>query len=219
MRPWLVILGAAFLVVGAGALGALLLTPPASVTQEATSQLDGQFTPGGSVASFVVPAANASQGTLVVHWSASAPVSVRLVLPCPSGATGCAAQTLATWPSNSSGSTTVSGSLHWEYVLTWGAPAGQSATFSFSTSAKWTVTPPRPIADTIAEVASGLLTAVGAVALFLGLFLRGGFQRPPPLVSQGAEDAEAIGRATDPRTGTSDAGSGRPRPGPPSRSG
>jgi hypothetical protein len=219
MRPWLVILGVAFVLIGLGAIAALALTPSPSVSQQATSQLNGQLTPGGSSASSVVPASNATHGTVTVRWSSSEPLTVRLLFLCPSGSTGCDNLTVAAWPSNSSGSATFSGLLHWQYVLSWQTPVGTSATFSFSARATWTVALPPPAANGIAEVACGLLAAVGAVALFLGLFLRGGFRRPPPLVSQGADDAETIGGATDPRTERSGGGSGRPRRGPPSHSG
>jgi hypothetical protein len=89
--------------------------------------------------------------------------------------------------------------------------------FTFSAVARWAVQSASNPADAIAELASGLLAGVGAVALFLGLFLRGGFQRPPPLVSRTADDAAGVAESTDPRTGKSDVGSARLPPGPPSR--
>ncbi|MCI4328069.1 MAG: hypothetical protein L3J86_00665 [Thermoplasmata archaeon] len=220
MRPWLVIVGVAFLLVGGGALLALLLAPAPSVTQQSTSQLDGQFTPASSTASATIPAANAARGTLVLHWSSTIPVAVDLLVPCAPSLFGCVSgPSLASWPANASGSFSFAGSLNREYVLSWATPAGEPATFTFSAVARWTVQSSPPAADAIAEVASGLLAGVGAVALFLGLFLRGGFQRPPRVVSRTADDAAEVARATDPRTGTSAGGSGRLPPGPPSRSG
>jgi hypothetical protein len=76
----------------------------------------------------------------------------------------------------------------------------------------------------LSEAAAGALGVIGAVALFLGLFLRGGVYRGPrPLTSRSADDAAAIASeaadlpVTGPRTGPSADGSGPPRPGPPAR--
>jgi hypothetical protein len=218
MRPWLVFLGAAFVLVGASAFGSLWLLPPPSVDQQATSQLDGHFTPQATVVSDSVPAANASHGTLTLHWTASVPVAVRLTIACAGGAPACGSPPLASWAANLSGTYTFTGPLHWQYVLTWATPPTSSGTFSFSTSATWAVVSPPSIAILIAELASGLLAGVGVVALFLGLFLRGGYQRPPKPVSRTADDASEVAGVTDPRTERSGDGSGRPPPGPPSRS-
>ncbi len=63
---------------------------------------------------------------------------------------------------------------------------------STATSPLWTAL----LVDAVAVA----LGAVGAVALFLGLFLRGGvFRGPPPMVSRSAEDAEEIAGGSPPR--------------------
>jgi hypothetical protein len=218
MRPWLVFLGVAFLLVGVAGFASLLLLPQPTVSQSATSQLDGHVTPQATTVSVAVPAANASHGVLSLRWSSSNPVGVRLTTACPPAAPSCRPSVLASWSANLSGSYSFQGALQWEYVLSWSTPQGPPTTFGFSTSASWSVSVPPSIANALAEVASGLLAAVGAVALFLGLFLRSGFRRPPPLTSHGADDASGIAMATGPRTETSDAGSSRLPPGPPSHS-
>jgi hypothetical protein len=218
MRPWLVFLGVAFVLVGGAGAASLLLLPQPTVSQTATSQLDGHFTPEATTVSVLVPAANASHGTLSLRWTSTTPVAVQLATACPPGPPGCRPTVLVAWPANLSGSFSFTGGLRGQYLLSWSTPQTSPATFGFSTSATWTVSVAPTIANVIAEAASGLLAAVGVVALFLGLFLRAGYRRPPTLTSQGADDAAGIAEATDPRTGTSGDGSGRPPPGPPSRS-
>ncbi|HXQ94574.1 MAG TPA: hypothetical protein VN864_05330 [Thermoplasmata archaeon] len=218
MRPWLVLVGAAFLVVGGGALGALLLLPAPTVAQQVTSQDSGVPTLPGATESFALASTSVAHGTLKLDWSASGPVKVQLASGnCPLGTGGC--PVLRTWASNASGAFSITGPLVAAYTLTWTTPLKEWANVTIDSSVTWNVGAPVSFGQGIAEVASGLLAAVGAVGLFLGLFLRGDFRRPPAVVSRHADDAEGVGGAIGPRTGPSADGSGPPRPGPPSRSG
>jgi hypothetical protein len=219
MRPWLVVAGVAFLLVGGGALVSLVLLPAPPVREQVTSEDSGVPTLPGSTESFDLASTPTTHGTLTVHWTASAPLAVRLSTSgCTAGSSGCPT-VLRSWASNASGSYSVTGPLAPAYVLSWTTPPDVSANVSVASSVTWAVGAPVSTGQWIAEVASGLLAAVGALALFLGLFLRGEFRQPPRVVSREADDAEMVAGATGPRTGRSGDGSEPPRPGPPSRSG
>jgi hypothetical protein len=218
MRPWLVLVGTAFLVIGGSALVALVLFPPPSVTQELTSQDSGVPTLPNSTETFVLASTQVPHGTLTVHWSSSAPVAVQLLVRgCGRPSAQCST-VLESWAANSSGSFTTSGPLQSSYALTWTTPPKVSANLSVASSVTWVVHPAVSLGQLVAEVASGLLAAVGGIALFLGVFLRGDYRRPLPPVSRHADDAEGVADATGPRTEPSDGGSGSRPPRPPARS-
>ena len=219
MRPWLVVLGASLLLIGVGALSGLLFLPPTGVRQQSTSQLVGHATPPGTLGTFLISGVADHRGTVALNWSSTGPVSVQFEpATCSSGTTPCSGPVLREWPRNTSGTYSWSGPLDGLYQLTWVTPPRVFANVSASAVVSWTVIPPTSVAEWTAEVASGLLAVVGGIGLFLGVFLRGNYRIPPPTVSRHAEDAEAIGAFTDPRTGTPADGSGPPRRGPPSRS-
>ncbi|MCI4326817.1 MAG: hypothetical protein L3K16_04180 [Thermoplasmata archaeon] len=217
MRPWIVGIGVAFVLVGGGALAALVVLPPPSNTQLVTSEDSGVPTPPSATESFTLASTATSHGTLSVHWSSTAPLAVRLSSEgCGGGSPGCPS-TLRSWPANSSGSYEFTGALARQYSLTWTTPPKVSANFSAASSVTWDVDTPTSLGQVVAEVASGILALVGGIGVFLGLFLRGDFRSPPPIVSRNADDAALVtGDPTDPRTGPSGAGSGPPRRGPPS---
>jgi hypothetical protein len=199
-------------------LTSLVVRPPPAVTQQLTNQDSGVPTPPNSSNSFPLNATAVAHGTVTVVWSSSAPVTAQLDDACLAPGYNCAEQ-LHSWPSaSSSGRFSVSGPLSFYYVLSWHTAAHEWANVTIAFTVTWEVPAPVPAGQVFAEVASGLLAVVGALGLFLGLFLRGDFRRPPRAVSRSADDAEAIAGATDPRTGPSDGGSGRPPPGPPARS-
>lgn len=220
MRPWLVVIGAAFVLVGAASLGGLLiLAPPSSVEQEATEQLVADFTPADGFAMFLISGASHPHGTFTLHWNATGPIAAELNTgSCSVHATGCNGTVLKDWGTARNGTFVVAGALGADFVLSWTTAPTVTAVVNASSLVEWDVGSSLSIVDLFAEVASGLLAAVGAVALFLGLFLRGGFRGPPRIVSRSADDAAALSRATGPRTATTDDGSGPPRRGPPARS-
>ena len=219
MRPWLVVTGAAFLLVGAGALAGTLLFPPPGVQHQSTSQLVGRATPPGAVGTFLITGVANVRGTLDVSWSATALISVELnPITCPGGAPSCSGPVLRGWVLNSSGSFSWTGTLQPGYILTWDTGPRVFANVSASAAVTWTVSAPVSFAQVAAELASGLLAVVGVLGLFLGLFLRGGFQTPQAVVSHSADDVEVVAGATGPRTGPTGDGFGPLRREPPSRS-
>ena len=103
MRPWLVVAGVAFLLVGGGALVSLVLLPAPPVREQVTSEDSGVPTLPGSTESFDLASTPTTHGTLTVHWTASAPLAVRLSTSgCTAGSSGCPT-VLRSWASNASG--------------------------------------------------------------------------------------------------------------------
>jgi hypothetical protein len=217
MRPWIVGIGVAFVLVGGGALAALVVLPAPTNTELVTSEDSGVPTPAGATESFTLASTATSHGSLAVRWSSSVPISVRLSSAgCTGGSPGCPS-VLRSWPSNSSGTYDFSGALESQYSLSWTAPPKLSANVSASSSVTWNVDAPTSFGQVVAEVASGILAVVGGIGVFLGLFLRGDFRSPPTVVSRDADDAALVaGDPTGPRTAPSGVGSGRPPRGPPS---
>jgi hypothetical protein len=197
----------------------LLVITPGSVEQQSTEQLVDDVTPPNGFAMFLLSGESHSHGTLTVQWTASAPIAAELNAgTCSAHAMGCEEAVLQNWASARSGSFSISGAIGANYVLSWTTAPTITATVNASSLTEWGVATSPSLVDLVAEVAGGLLAGVGAVAMFLGLFLRGGFRGVAPMVSRSADDAAAVADATGPRTGTSGDGSGPPRRGPPSRS-
>src|SRR5689334_5257224 len=126
MRPWLVLGGAAFLLVGGAALTSLVALPPPSVTQQLTNQDSRVPTPPNSSNFFTLNASAIRHGTVTVVWSSSALVAAQLDDACRAPGYDCA-EHLHAWPSSSSGRFSVSGPLSFYYVLTWSTAPGEWA--------------------------------------------------------------------------------------------
>jgi hypothetical protein len=219
MRPWLVATGAAFLLVGVGAVVGLQLFSSPPVEQQSSEQLVNDVTPPNGLAMFTVTGTAHSDATFTLRWTSTAPIAVELNAGnCSALAVGCDEPVLHNWSSARSGTFTIDGTIDADYVLAWTTAPSVVATVNSTAVAQWYVATHATLTDLIAEVASGLLAGVGAVAVFLGLFLRGGYRGPPRIVSRTADDAAGVAELTDPRTATSDGGSEPPRRGPPARS-
>jgi hypothetical protein len=220
MRPWLVVCGTVFVLVGVGALGGLLLFSPTPGTDQASEQLIRDVTPPNGFSMLLIAGTAHPHGTLTVRWTSTAAIAVKLNAgSCSDLATGCDEPLLFSWASVRNGSYSFTGPLTADYVLAWTTAPNVTAVVNATSLTDWPVGSGPTVADLAGELAGGLLAGIGAVVLFLGLFLRGGYRASPPIVSRSADDAEAAAAATGPRTATSTDGSGPPRPGPPSRSG
>ncbi|MCI4363335.1 MAG: hypothetical protein L3K13_03410 [Thermoplasmata archaeon] len=192
MRPGLVAIGTAFLVLGAVAAGASLSQPsPPSRTETSTAQWSWSVPSDGAYQSPLLWGLNGSFG---ISWSASVLVSATLFGSAPgSGKTLFAS--VYSWPNVTRGSWSAEGAPSYPYYLVFTSSARSSGSIAASTQSSNSVPP--PATDMLALVAGTLagvtLVGLGGIALFLGLFLRGNLLgRRPPLVSQRAEDVGAI---------------------------
>jgi hypothetical protein len=194
VRPWLVGIGAALVVVGVGTFALLLSLPPTTLTTITTFQ--GEVGPQ-TFNEFPLWMENSSQGSLALSWTSALPLTLDLYHPtdcsrfpsCPLGSP------VMTWTAMVSGYWTNSGSLSFPYLLNVSNPESASASFRAAFTESFTVhnglIP--PVTELFVYTGGAILTVIGALAVFLGLFLRGGVYRgPPPIVSRTADDLEDL---------------------------
>lgn len=187
MRPGLVAVGAAFALVGAGVILAVLWTEDApTVPRSSTVAIDNLG--AGNPALFTLNAAAAAYAQITLHWIASANVSVNwyLTVSCQSSTGWCIESApAATWPSGTSGSWSHSGTAISVYVLAVQDASTSSVNFSASFLEKYQ---PAPLALPLLPLGivltgGSLLAGTGAVVLYLGLFLPSGVYSPLDSVS------------------------------------
>ncbi|MCI4318774.1 MAG: hypothetical protein L3K23_01405 [Thermoplasmata archaeon] len=224
MRPGLVVIGVAFLTLTVGTFASLYL-PAAPGPSTSVHTFTGLPEPAPAKAAGSSPAidpVNAS-ATFLLTWRSTVDLNVSWPWgagPSCGGGLPCAPflQPLATWTNQSSGSWSFSGRLSGPLYLEWTNAGASGGSISFTL--RQTITSGSGLAGVgglLVDASLVILAAIGALALFLGVFLRAGVYRGPPrLVSRGPEDAEAIAAggtagATGPRTAPSSDGSGGPR--------
>ena len=196
MRTGLVLLGVAFLVVGGTALASIFLVPPATTEVRHDSSASLSVGSAGRTTSILLWGENGSSAAFSLRWQASAAALVWLwsvpngasctAAPCPAGVT------VAAWNATTSGSWKSFGAPGFPYYLQ--AESTTNRSLSLQLQATGTATQPESAPSwqaLVGSVAGALVVAVGAVALFLGLFLRAGFTRPaPPVPPLGADGVE-----------------------------
>ncbi|MCI4350478.1 MAG: hypothetical protein L3K15_03070 [Thermoplasmata archaeon] len=226
MRPRLVLVGFVLLALTVGAFVSLYLPagPGPSTTIHTFTSLPAFVPPKSGGQSPPIDVATSSTASLYLSWKSSVVLNVTFgnVAPCGVRLFGCPppappSQSVG-WSLATSGQWNFSGAVVGPYYLYWGNAGTSGGSISFTL--RETVTQGRPYASlTVLLVDASLvvLSAIGGVAVFLGLFLRGGVYRggPPPVVSRSAEDAadvaaEGGGAPTGPRTGRFDGGSAGP---------
>jgi hypothetical protein len=191
MRTGLVAVGAAFSLVGAAVIVGILY-PGDDPTVERTSSADVDGLAAGSGVPFVLPAPPAEPATLTLTWEATAGpatggahvnVSFYSAYACPPATTPCRdTPALASWNLTNTGLWSASGGSATMFMLYVDAPGSGNASINFSATlveqyhAGPLALPTLAFAFTM--VGGGLLTGVGAVALYLGLFLPGGVYGP-----------------------------------------
>lgn len=197
MRTGLVLLGVAFLVVGGTALASIFLVPPATTQVRHDSSASLAVGSGTRTTSILLWGENGSSAAFTLRWQASSAARVWLwsvpkgsnciAAPCASGVT------VAAWTANTSGSWKSTGDPDFPYYLQ--AESATNRSLSVQLQATGTATQSENTSGwqaLVGSVAGVLVVAVGAVALFLGLFLRAGFTRPaapvPPLGPDGVEE-------------------------------
>lgn len=187
MRPGLVLVGAALVVLGSSAAVAISVLPPSTTSTGYTYQLS-LYSAANQTRATLVPGEGGNSASLLINWSATAAFSVELYPTgqCPVAAPSCATgPALASWPGNLSGTQTLHGALSYPYLLVWTASPASGGLFAISCQSQVSVTTPLPgVVSVVVYASAAVLVVLGAVAAFLGLFLRGGFRsrlrEPPP---------------------------------------
>lgn len=206
MRPGLIAVGVAFALVGAGVILGILY-PGNNPTLQRSGSADVAGLSGGNWRSFLLPATASNPATLTLSWSASSPANVSWyearTCSTPPG-TCIIAPALRLWIANVSGHWSATGDAGALYELWVYAAGGHNVSLNFTATfteqyhaGKLTL-PPIPFAITM--VGGSLLAGIGAVALYLGLFLPTGvygpFDAPPPDEGpDGSDDGPGPGRS------------------------
>ncbi|MCI4346766.1 MAG: hypothetical protein L3K07_08480 [Thermoplasmata archaeon] len=198
MRPGLVAVGIAFLALGAVTVGASLGEPAASSrTESSTVQWSWSLPPQGQYDSPFLWGLN---GSFSISWSSSTVVSATLYAPC----VACKSPwtKIDSWANVSRGSWSTQGVPSYPYTVDFTSAVSSATSIAASTQSSTIVPlpPPNALAMIAGTLAGITLVGLGGIAVFLGLFLRRNvFGRPPPLVSQRAEDARAIAEQYPPQ--------------------
>jgi hypothetical protein len=190
----LVVLGVAFGVIGAGLIAAANLLPT-STTQTSAPAGYGPLPPHRSI-NYVLSGPGGDWGQFSIAWTTSAPAGVALSSArCDATGTSCSPLvSLVRWDAIASGHWATAGSVHFPLLLTFTNNGNATVYFRFSAHEMATVNQgPSLYVLGLADTAGGALIAVGAVAVFLGLFLRPHvYEPPPPPVSISAEDVALL---------------------------
>ncbi len=210
MRPGLVAVGAAFAIVGAAVIvGVLYPGDDPAVVRSSAAEVDGLTS--GAWRPFVLPSTPRAPFALTLTWASNGPapnatsdvnVSLYPAQPCPPATEPCVdPPVLASWTLRASGQWSGPGTDEPEYLLFVNAPDSRNVSINFSATfleqyrAGTQTLPTVPLALTI--VGGGLLAGVGAVALYLGLFLPSGVYDPLLGGDPGTEPEEAVDGASD----------------------
>lgn len=177
MRPGLVAVGTGFLALAVAGVVALFLIPipTSSVTDSTTTTWTA---PGHSANGTEIAGASTVQGTFVLSWSTQLPLIVKVYTSqgCQPGVGSCPPWQLVFNSSDAPvGNYTHTAPLHFPFLFRWANPSGGSGgvqlTAATTTQGQTALS---PISQLLLGLGVGALGFVGAVALFLGLFLRGG---------------------------------------------
>jgi hypothetical protein len=203
VRPGLVTVGGLFVVLAVAALVSVNLFPTNTQVRDQNS-LPAQPIAENATGVALLTGTNAAAGTFSVSWSASIPLTVALYAApdCVVPRLGCAVGAPVWNTSRStSGGWGAGAPFDFPYLLVWYSGPGPKGNFSASEVESYTVKAPMDLLSSLLiDGVAVALGVVGAVALFLGFFLRPGVYRtPPPLVSQSAEDVAEIAGPPDPR--------------------
>ena len=205
MRPGLVIAGGLIVTLAAGAFVSLVVVPPPGASR--TVSVTGppvRFFANSSGLTPGLPLVDSSTASIRVSWQSSVPLRVALGATfysssCSPLGPNCSIEVLAIWPHNATGIWSFTGPVSGKMYLAWTSGGGSAGlmTYGLTETTAGTVTLP-PLTAIIVDSALLSLAIVGVLALFLGLFLRGGVYREPRrFVSRSAEDATDLAGSTD----------------------
>lgn len=187
MRPGLVAIGIALVVVGGLVCYVGLSVPGSTIAKGLTREISVPDILPAHQRIDVVAVANSSSGSFVFSWTATQPLNVSLYqgVPCSSASGFCeSGAALTKWSANTTGGWSHSGAIVSPYLLAIENPQATNVSLTGSLAETYpdgTTAPPTSMLLTI--LAGGvLLVVIGGLALFLGLFLRGGVYSEPDSV-------------------------------------
>lgn len=184
VRLGLLVVGVVIGTVGAGVIASMFVLPGATTHTQLGSVTVPLLGPAESETAFI-SGTDVSSGTLAVAWTSTSVVSVQLyrTVPCGTPAGVCATgAALARWNSTESGRWSEVGTLSFP-VLFAVQDVGQVMVTLEGTIVEMYSTGGLPAWAFLSFIAGGgVLIGIGALAVFFGLFLRGGVYavRPAP---------------------------------------
>lgn len=199
MRPGLVAVGTVLVVLAVGAVAVVTLVPSGTHVTQNTVHIPPTGTGANETQTALLPGTTATEATFSVSWQSSVPTQVWLysVPGCTRASLACATgSAVEHWSAATAGNWTSDSDLVFPYLVVWNTSSPTPGVWQLSAAETVTTSLALPLWETVVIIAAGAaLALVGGVAVFLGLFLRGGvYQGPAPVVSRSAEDAEPVAR-------------------------
>jgi hypothetical protein len=197
VRPGLALVGTVLLVLALAAVVLVTFNSEGEHTVQQVWTIPNGSLPGNGTEFALLQGANVSSGELTVSWEGSVPTGVRLYeapgcrIAAPTCIQGPAAHT---WPASRAGTWSTSGALVFPYLVVWNTSSPVPGSWGFTAVESVTTSlAPAFWEEAVLYATAAALAIVGAMALFLGLFLRGGaFAGPARLVSRSADDVREI---------------------------
>jgi hypothetical protein len=219
VRPGLLAVGTAFLAVAVALTAAFYALPVPQKEHETATEVPPVDTNPNGTLSVLLSGTNSSTGSFNLTWGASRPVDVELydVPGCTSPGAGCPrSDPVASWTSQSSGAYTWTGPVAFPYLLVWTDKQRETIALWASAVAQQTQPGSFPILmDLLVDAAVLALATTGALAIFLGSFLKAGYRPPRGPMGPGRAPRTIEGDGvTDPRTDSPSDAAGSLRPGP-----
>jgi len=195
VRPGLVVLGTVIGVVGAGVLASAFFLPPPT-TEAQLGSLTVPNLAAGHTYNSVIVGTNVSSGTLAISWTSTAAIKGALYrsAPCAEQPSPCpVGSPLVQWPANLSGRWLYQGALAFPLILAITNNGPNIVTVQGTPVELYSVggTPTWAVLSIFAG--AGILIGIGGLAVFLGLFLRGGIYPAPRRPRPVAEAPDAMG--------------------------
>jgi hypothetical protein len=209
VRTGLVALGTALLAVAVLSASSLYFLPGPPAVRTVTSEIPTIESGPNQTRMVLLLGANGT-AQFTVQWQSTADFQVTLynVPGCGSANLTCASDPpIASWASSRSGNYTLSGRMAFPFLLVWTDRAGSFASLQATSVCSWNVPASTSLWSALAaDVAAGSLGCIGAVLLFLGLFVRSGVYREDRLPGgprPAPEDPDGFGdELTAPRRGS-----------------
>lgn len=203
VRPGLVFTGGVLALLGVATIAtfSFLATTSHNTTEFVTPPLAYAGHASGAT---LLTGSDTGSGSLSVGWHSSSSLNVSLYSApgCRVATVACASgPALAGWAVTTSGNWSTHGSLAFPFLVVWSSvgPLGGNITVSGTETTDVVVSPPL-LTTLLIDGAGGVLAVIGGVAIFLGLFLRGGvYAGPPRITSRSAEDLEDAPPSDGPR--------------------
>lgn len=203
VRPGLVAIGLALVLVGAVVGYTGLSIPGVSVPAGFTETISAPNVAPSHERVDVISVMNTSSGTFAISWTSTQNLNVSLYqgVACTSASHYCeSGLALARWPANSSGNWKHAGGIVNPYLLTIQNLEATNVSLAGSLAESYPGGTGAPPASAVVTILAGavLLVAIGGMALFLGLFLRGGvYSEPESVTPRYAHELESPGDPLD----------------------